>query len=94
MTATGCSQGVSLKAGCAAALVLSMLLQLKKYLLEAYDLLPQRVAVFAASNAERRKAVRGTSTASKRLCLAIAHPGLLLHHGTLRAARNLIMQSS
>ena len=60
MAGRWCSQAVSLEAGCAAALVLSMLLQLKKFLLEAYDLLPQRVAMFAASSAERRKPVRGT----------------------------------
>lgn len=39
-------------------MALSMLLMLKKYLLDAYGLLPQRVALFAVGNAERRKAVR------------------------------------
>jgi hypothetical protein len=35
-----------------------MLLMLKKFLLTAYGLLPQRVALYAAGNAERRKTVR------------------------------------
>ena len=58
-----CTQVVGLEAACAAALALSMLLMLKKYLMDAYTLSPQRVAVFASNNAEKRKAVQACSAA-------------------------------
>jgi hypothetical protein len=42
---------------CNASLAVSMLLLLKSYLLAAYGLAPERVALFATGSAERRKQV-------------------------------------
>ena len=55
--AAACSVSADLANACNASLAVSMLLLLKRYLLAAYGLAPERVALFATGSAERRKQV-------------------------------------
>lgn len=56
--AAACAVSADLANACNASLAVSMLLLLKQYLLAAYGLAPERVALFATGSAERRKQVR------------------------------------
>jgi cohesin loading factor subunit SCC2 len=60
-TATGLPSTVSpdLATACNASLAVSMLLLLKRYLLEAYSLASERVPLFATGSADRKKQVCG-----------------------------------
>lgn len=51
------ASGADLVAACDASLAVSMLLLLKSYLLAAYGLVPERVALFATASADKRKQV-------------------------------------
>ena len=55
--AVTCTVSADLAHACNASLAVSMLLLLKSYLLAAYSLAPERVALFATGSAERRKQV-------------------------------------
>jgi cohesin loading factor subunit SCC2 len=55
--AAACTVSADLASACNASLAVSMLLLLKSYLLAAYGLASERVALFATGSAERRKQV-------------------------------------